>query len=322
MRRWPLAGVTLVVLLAGLGALGRIAVVARALATLARTPLVLLAVTATTLTVVMLRRRRWLARNRQHDWVAALPSDLSLTGRAALAPLPVWVGAVLAITAAVIIARLPLSVLIGLVLACSGGYLAAIAIVVLVLRDKAHRAGRLHSRRGSWRSTAGSRARPDWAAKTRLLPLGYWPVRQAKIWDRPKVQARSLLLLLLGLPLGTPGAVALAAATVWLTALHLIMLLLGTIRVAFAASWWLAPTPVGAIRFLAALSHGALARQIATCMLLVIAAYLIAGAPGLHTALASAASWLGVVCSVSAISCLVATRSTSIARSVLHRWMR
>ena len=155
-----------------------------------------------------------------------------------------------------------------------------------------------------------------------VSPLGYWPVAQTKFRDRPKIRARSLVLILLGLPLDVPAAVALATAGLWLVTLHLINLLLSVIRVAFAASWWLAPTPIGAIRFAAAVSHRALAGQITTCALLVGSTYAIGGTRVLHVALASVGGWLGAVCLVSAAACILAQRTHSLARSVLHRWMR
>jgi hypothetical protein len=104
--------------------------------------------------------------------------------------------------------------------------------------------------------------------------------------------------------------------------LHVINLLGGVVRVAFAASWWLAPTSVGLFRFTAALSHRALAAQLITCALLVCAGDAIAGTPALRTGLVGAGGWLVTVCVVSGVACIVALRTRSIARSALHRWLR
>ncbi len=128
--------------------------------------------------------------------------------------------------------------------------------------------------------------------------------------------------MLLAMPLDVAGGVALVAASAWLLTLHLINLLLGVIRVAFTASWWLAPTPIGTVRFTVAVSHRALAGQVATCALLVGGAYAIKGAPVLRAGLFFAVGWLGAVCLVSATACAIALRNRSVARSVLHRWMR
>jgi ABC-type branched-subunit amino acid transport system ATPase component len=123
--------VALVLSFIGLGALGRVAIVKGALATLAGAPVFVLTVTAAILTAIILRRRRRLASDRHLDWLAALPSDLSLTARAAVAPLAIWGGVVLIAVAAAIAANLALSAPAILVLASTGGYCAAIALVVL-----------------------------------------------------------------------------------------------------------------------------------------------------------------------------------------------
>lgn len=128
--------------------------------------------------------------------------------------------------------------------------------------------------------------------------------------------------MLLAMPLDVAGAVVLVVASAWLLTLHLINLLLSVVRVAFSASWWLAPTPVGTIRFTAAVSHRVLAGQVATGALLVGAAYAIKGAPALRAGLPFAIGWLSAVCLVSAVACAIALRTKSVARSVLHQWMR
>ncbi|HEY6457616.1 MAG TPA: hypothetical protein VIY90_20245 [Steroidobacteraceae bacterium] len=330
-RRWPLAASVLLLAFIGLGALGRMEVAQRALATLASAPLVIFTITAVILTAIILRRRRRLTSARHRDWLAALPHDLSLTARAAVAPLPLWGGAILIIAVAAIAANLGFSASISLLVAAAGGYLAAIAVVTLVRIVEAKTQTRRRSRQAIGRRRYESppshyavvlRGRSDWATNAGLLPLGYWPVAQTKFWDRPKLRARSLVLMLLAVPLDVAGGVVLVAACAWLLTLHLVNLLLGVIRVAFTASWWLAPTPIGTVRFTAAVSHRALAGQVATCALLAGAAYAIKGAPALHTGVLFAVGWLGAVCLVSATACAIALRTRSTARSVLHRWMR
>jgi hypothetical protein len=330
-RRWPLAALVLLLAFIGLGALGRMEVAKRALAALAGTPLVMFTITAGILTAIILRRRRRLASVRYLDWLAALPCDLSPTAQAAVAPLPIWGAAILIIAVAAIAASLGFWSLISLLAAAASGYLAAIAVVALVSIVAARRQTRRRSRQVIGRRAYESppshyavvrRGRSDWATNAGLLPLGYWPVAQTKFWDRPKLRARSLVLVLLALPLDVAGGAALIAASAWLLTLHLINLLLGVIRVAFTASWWLAPTPIGTVRFSVAVSHRALAGQVATCALLVGGAYAIKGAPALRPGLLFAVGWLGAVCLVSATACAIALRTRSVARSVLHRWMR
>lgn len=136
------------------------------------------------------------------------------------------------------------------------------------------------------------------------------------------MRARSLVLLLLALPLDITGAVALAAGAVWLLTMHLMSLLVATVRVAFAAAWWLAPTSVGTARFALTVSHRALLGQIAGCALLVFMAAGVAGPHALGIAVERALIWIAVACMLSAAACLIALRNKSIARSVVHRWIR
>jgi len=328
LRRWPLAGAAVVLCLVGLGLAGRISAVKRALEATSDGPLLVIALTATVFTAVTLRRRRRLASSRHRDWVAPLPSDLSLTTRAALAALPIWCGLALVVFAASMAAGLPLSVPGVLVPATLSGYLVAVPIVVLMVAGAAHRERRrVRAGRGSYeppqsRYARVRRVRPRWATRTQLLPLGYWPVARARFLNRPKKRARGLAFLLVGMPLDIPGAVALAAACAWLVTLHLIDLVLGVLRVAFAASWWLAPTPVGAVRFAAAVSHRALAGEIYTCALLSAAVYAIKGTRGLGGAALPMIAWVGTVCLVCAATCIFAIQTRSVARSALHQWLR
>jgi hypothetical protein len=307
----------------GLGALGRVAVVKDVLATLSGSPAYVLAATAALLATIILRRRQGLVSDRHRDWLGALPNDLSVTARAALGPLPISAGAVGVAAVATLIANLPFSACTTLVLACMGGYLVAIAVVLVVVSGKRRGVLGMGARAfPASRYAVVRRVHRNWASRPRLAPLGYWSVAQAGFWDRPKKRARSLIPWLLGLPLGTPGAVVLAVASAWLVLLHLVNLVGAAIRVAFAASWWLAPTPVGILHFTVAVSHRALGRQIIACSVVVAAVCAIAGQTVWRAALTGASWWVGIACLVSATACLVALGSNSMARSVLHRWMR
>jgi hypothetical protein len=312
--------------LIGLGLIGRLAPVKGALAALADVPFGMLAVTTAALATAMLRHRRQLSRVHHRNWLAALPSDLSLTARAALAPLPLGTAAVMLVMVATFAAGLPVQVPARLVLALTGGYLAAILLVALIARGRA-RARPPDSALQRVEPPASRYAvlpsdRRDWAGRPRLHPLADWPIAQARFWDRPKRQARSLFFLMTGLPMGIAGGVALALAATWLALAHLLNLLVAVVRVAFAAAWWLAPTPVGTLRFAAALSHRALGRQMIICALLVTAASAIPGAHAWPGALACAVGWLGVVLLVSALACALARGSPSVATSVLHQVLR
>ena len=329
VQRWPLIAVGIALTLLALAALGRFTALSRALDSMAASPAVMAVVSAVVFAAVLMRRRRGLASERHRDWLAALPTNLPLTLRAAGPPAVVWIGLMLGLVAAAAGAGLSASATVSLPLASAIGCLIAAAIVGVsgALRaDRSSLEGRADgaSRDGPPPSRYANVRRPRraWATNPRLLPLGYWPLAQAKFWDRPKVRARSLMFLLLALPLGVTGAVALAAAVVWLITLHLINLLLGVTRVAFAASWWLAPTPVRLARFTAAVTHRALVAKIAACTLLVGMGYAIGGTSALDKALPPAIGWIAMICALGAAACALALLTRSVARSVLHRWVK
>ncbi len=328
IRRWPLAGSAFALSLVAIGLLARLRPVRLAMEAAASHPFAVLAITALLLAMLIYRRRRRLARDRHRDWLASLPSDVPLTARAALAPFAAWACAAFTVFTASATAEFPLASAASLVFASAAAFGAAVAAVALAAALE-HR-----SERGTKRARGPSRFVPPpsryavvhkprgrWATSASLAPLGYWPIGQARFADRPKARARSLVLLLLALPLDVSGAVALALAAVWLLTMHLVNLLVGVVRVAFAAAWWLAPTPVGTARFTAAVSHRALGAQIATCALLTFMAAGAGGPRAFHTALGSALVWMAAACLLSVAACLCALRSRSVARSVLHRWM-
>jgi hypothetical protein len=329
-HRWPKAVLAAVLAFIGLGILGRTAVAEQALLILAASPLAVFMVTAGVVTAIILRRRKRISIDRHRDWLAALPQSPSLTARAATAPLPIWVGVIFIIVELAIFGPLPLSALRTIIVATAGGYLAAVATVVFVCisaeplrrRRSVQAIGLQHYKSPASHFAVVRHVRANWATNAGLAPLGYWPVGQTKFWNRPQLRARSLVLPLLAVPLGLAGAAVLAVASLWLLTLNLVNLLLGVVRVAFSASWWLAPTSIGAFQFMAAVSYRALGGQVGTCALLLGALYAVKGAQAVHAGLAAVAAWLVTVCLVSAIACAVARRTKSKAHSVVHEWMR
>jgi hypothetical protein len=148
--------------------------------------------------------------------------------------------------------------------------------------------------------------RQVWARAPRLTALAFWPLARARVLSKPKISARSLLFVLLAIPLGTGGAQAIAIAAACLVLLHLVTLTLAGILIAFEAARWLAPTPVRSLRFSATLGAPVLAKQIVTCVLVVL---LIAAAPvaaAVPEALAACAAWLGFSAAMLMIACTFA----------------
>lgn len=337
VRRWPLPWVALALGLIALYALGHVPAVSRALTAIADVPLAAGVATTVVFARIMLSRWRRLERDRHRDWLAALPHEDFPVARAAGASFLIWAGTALCALIVSVAAEVHLPIVATDLLASAAGFIAAVvgvSVAAAAERRSAERAQRvwraggisghapLKSASPHSRYAIVQQARPHWATRASLIPLGYWPLAQARFQERPKVRARSLLLLLLSLPLGITGGAALAAAVGWAIALHLVNLLLGVVRVAFPASWWLAPTPIRAVRFASALTHRALLGQLAACALLVAAVSAIGGTAVLHSALVTGLGWIGAVCALSAGVSVLALRTPSIARSVLHRWIR
>ncbi len=328
MRRWPLLAPAFALSLAAIGAFVGFSPVRVGVAEAANHPILVVAITGLLFAMMIQRRRRRLARNRHRDWLATLPREFPLSARAAYFPFLGWACAAFALFTAGIISRLAV-VSAGKVVFASGvGLLAAVtAVAAAAALQRRPGLNQKRARRPSRfapppsRYAAVRKPRTGWATHASLVPLGYWPMAQAKFWERPKVRARALLPLLLSLP-DVVGAAALAAVLVWLVTIHLGNLLVGVVRVAFAAACWLAPTPVGAAQFTFAVSHRALVGVIASCALLVFMVALAGGTRALRVSVESVVIWIAVACILSTAACLIALRSKSVARSVVHRWLR
>jgi hypothetical protein len=106
------------------------------------------------------------------------------------------------------------------------------------------------------------KARSSWTQAPKLEPLSYWAVGQARVYAKPKVAANAMLLVLLGIPLGTGGERAVAiAAGVWVL-LYVGALILAAVRIAFTAARWLAPTTISYRSFARALGYRVLVGQV------------------------------------------------------------
>ena len=104
--------------------------------------------------------------------------------------------------------------------------------------------------------------REKWAQDPRLEPLSYWALGQARAIAKPQVAANAMLLVLVAIPLGTPGQQAIAiAAGAWVL-LYVSSLFIATVRVAFKATRWLAITNVSYLELSAALGYRVLLAQL------------------------------------------------------------
>jgi hypothetical protein len=140
-------------------------------------------------------------------------------------------------------------------------------------------------------STQLGLARP--ARVAALGGLTGWATIQARAWLPPRTIARLIVPVMLLLPMGTSGNLAVAIGASWTLALYLFVLLRATVLVAREAAAWLRPTPVSLRRFAWAVGWQPVLKQIEWSL---VAAALL-GALGISPALAlrGAEIWLAVV---------------------------
>jgi hypothetical protein len=147
------------------------------------------------------------------------------------------------------------------------------------------------------------RARPRWATAPSLLPLSYWPTAHGRIFRRPKMLSRVAFMALIGLPLGTPGQVALAFAVATIALFSMAALSLAAIRIAFDAARWLAPTTLRRGRFTAAMVWRVILTQALAAAVMVFLACAIDLTRALQWGVALAIGFLSVSLAVTAAAC-------------------
>lgn len=147
------------------------------------------------------------------------------------------------------------------------------------------------------------RVRARWATDPSLLPLSYWPTAQGRIFSRPKVLSRVAFMTLIGLPLGTPGQVALAVAAACIALFSMTSLSLAAVRVAFDAARWLAPSTLRRGRFTAALVWRVILTQAAATAVIVFFACAIDLPRALRLGVMLGIGFLMVSLAVSAVAC-------------------
>lgn len=276
---------------------------ARALLQKAAAHWLLAAIVVAVLCATAVTRARRHARQRQlHSWLAALPVSDREFAAAVRAPVSALCISLIAVAVAVGA---------GLSSAAAGTLLPSIGI-----------AGALGVAMGwYWPHRQAPMIPPSWYASVRRRPralwrawvwgLGTWPLAHSQVWGRPKVTARQLAFVALGLPMGTPAIQALLVVGSALIVSHLLRLLAATARVAFPAARWLAPTPISLVRLTCALIWLALLRQIIVIALLLLLATALPLAVTGAQALSRGAGWLLLSAVLSVAACAVAYARSS-----------
>jgi hypothetical protein len=140
--------------------------------------------------------------------------------------------------------------------------------------------------------------RENWAQAPRLEPLSYWAIGQARAIAKPQVAANAMLLVLVAIPMGTPGQQAIAiAAGAWVL-LYVASLLVASVRVAFKAARWLAITNIGYLKLSAALGYRVVLAQLWVWGWVVFLTYAAALPGALRVGLPLSILFLFLTCSV------------------------
>jgi hypothetical protein len=245
---------SLTALLAAAGLLTR-PVAGHALEMVAENPLAPFISLASLCAFLTARRKGHLQRSLVDSWLAPLAAPPSLLARAFLAPLLqlLLLGAGIAIAFAT--GSLSPTAAITLWALVGGAYVAGSAVGWSSRLAKSAAAPDFHY-------VSVRKARSSWSQAPRLEPLSFWAVGQARVYAKPKVAATAMLLVLLGIPMGTRGETAMAiAAGVWVL-LYVGALLLAVVRTAFLAARWLAPTTLGYFRLARAVGYRVVLVQI------------------------------------------------------------
>jgi hypothetical protein len=117
------------------------------------------------------------------------------------------------------------------------------------------------------------------------------------------VLSRVAFMMLIGLPLGTPGQVALAIAAASIALFSMSSLSLAAIRVAFGAARWLAPTTLRLVRFTAAMAWRVILTQALAAAVMVFLACAIDLPRALRLGVALASAFLSLSLMTTALAC-------------------
>lgn len=280
----------------------------------ARHPLAVSVLTALLFGYLTARGKLRLKAKATRTWLGSLPADASIGERVAVMRTSALILGAIWLAALVLAGRLRADAAAPLGSALAAGLCCGtLAGWLIPLRPSPVTPG-------SWYAVA-RRVRARWAVNSSTLPLGYWPLAQARVSGRPKRLARRAIGIMMAMPSEVIGVAALAAVIVWFVTFHLQSLLFSVVRVLFGAARWLAATPIGLVRFGFSVAHKAFLKQTVICSLLIWGAYELVDRHAAYRTALVVAGWSVVFLAVSVTTCVVAFQPTSVIRSRLYRWM-
>lgn len=238
--------------------------------------------------LAQLARRRWEVAYAG-NWVSSLPvsgrqRQAAIALRATIYPASILM--VLVVVA--LLVRAPIALLAALPIATVAGTLLGWCLP---------QAADEHS--ASTLATVGQWPQKPLLISPTLTALSGWSAAQARLWLRPRSMARVLAPVMLSLPMGTSGNLAVALMTVLMLMVYLCVSLIAMRKVMRDSDGWLRPTPVTVLRLARALWTRPLLQQLQWTLLastLIVAM----GAPA-PFAVRLAQWWLAMVTLTSSI---------------------
>jgi hypothetical protein len=241
-----------------LGGLLTLPIVGASLEVIAQTPAVPFLLLAIGCAVLTIRRKTRLYHELSTSWLAPLAASASVAIRMTLAPLAQIVLLMIIVAIAVLAGSLSHAAAVTLLAIVGAGYLAGFLVGWFAPHDKTVGSPDFHY-------VTIRKPRANWATAPRLTPLSFWAVGQAKVSTKPKVTSRILIVILLGIPMGTPGQMAIAIAAGTWVVWYLLALAGSAARVAMSSARWLSVTTVRYVPFTYALGYRVILAQLWTC---------------------------------------------------------
>lgn len=290
-----------VLLLAAAGLL-TLPYVGHALAAAAQFPLTAFTSLTAACAIATAHRKARVMRSLIDSWLAPLSAPSSVVLRMILPPLVQLVLLALAIALPLLAGTLSWPEGVTLWLAVGAAYLVGSLIGWFSQRGSRSAAPAFHY-------VSVRKPRENWSQAPQLEPLSYWAIGQARAIAKPQVAANAMLLVLVAIPMGTPGQQAIAIAAGAWVALHIASLFIATVRVAFKATRWLAITNISYLTFSAALGYRVVLAQLWVWGWVVFLTYAAALPGALRVGLPLLLMFLFLTCAVILVASWVAMKA-------------